>query len=71
MSTMVTIKFETSLVTLMRTLAKQKHKSINDLAKELMLEALEDREDQALSALADARDKTIKKRKKHNETWMT
>lgn len=50
-------------------LAKQNHQSTSAMAKELILEALERREDLALSAIAKKRDSSSKKRIKHKDVW--
>jgi len=50
-------------------LAKQEHTSLSNLAKELVLEALERREDKALSAIAETRDTKKAKRIKHEDAW--
>ncbi len=50
-------------------LAKQNHQSISAMAKELILEALERREDMALSAIAEKRDSSRQKRIKHEDAW--
>lgn len=65
----VNITFEPPLMTLVASLAKQEHKSVATFTKELVLEALERREDKVLSALAQARDKKGAKRKKHDDVW--
>ncbi len=48
---------------------KQENKSVSMLAKELILEALEYREDLALSTLAKIRDKSKVKKIKHEDAW--
>ena len=51
----INITFEETTVGLLAHLAKQEHKSVSSLAKELVLEALERREDMVLSAIAKSR----------------
>ena len=48
----VNITFEPATVAILSSLAKQEHKSLAGVAKELVLEALERREDKVLSSLA-------------------
>ena len=43
--------------------------SVSSLTKELILEALERREDMALSAIAELRDKPKVKKVKHDDAW--
>ena len=50
-------------------LAHQEHKSVSSLAKELILEALERREDMVLSAIAEIRDTDNAKKIKHDDAW--
>lgn len=54
---------------LLTTLAKQENQSIASLAKELILEALERREDLALSAIAEIRDIKTAKYIDHEDAW--
>lgn len=63
------VTLEESVAGLLIQLADQEHKSVSSLAKELVLEALERREDQALSAIAQARDLPKTKRIKHDNVW--
>ena len=65
----INITLEESIAGLLAQLAKQEHKSISNIAKDLVLEALERREDLALSALAEARDIVKAKRIKHEDVW--
>lgn len=65
----INITFESATVGLLTNLAHQEHKSVASLAKELIMEALERREDVALSALAKARDHTQAKRVPHDDVW--
>ncbi len=63
------ITFEPDLASLLGAYAKQKHKSVSSLAKELILEALEYREDLALSRLAELRERENTKTHKHHDAW--
>lgn len=65
----VNITFEPATLELVTSLAEHEHKSVSSFAKELILEALERREDKSLSALAESRDKKTQKRKKHDDVW--
>ena len=50
-------------------LAKKNHRSVSAMAKELILEALERREDMALSTLAEKRDSPRQKKIEHENAW--
>ena len=50
-------------------LAKRMHRSVSDIVRELILEALENRECSYLSKLAAARDTNHAKRVSHDEAW--
>ena len=63
------ITLENDLMTIVTTLAKQEQKSVSKLAKELVMEALERREDRVLSALAEVRDTKKAKRVRHADAW--
>ncbi len=63
------ITFDPEKAAVLADLAKQNHQSISAMAKELILEALERREDIALSAIAEKRDSSRKKRIKHKDAW--
>lgn len=65
----INITLEKSAAGLLTNLAEHEHKSISNLAKELLLEALERREDISLSAIAKLRDTPKTKRVKHNDAW--
>ena len=69
MNPRVNITFEPPLMNLVSSLAKEEHKSVASLAKELIVEALERREDKVLSALAEMRDKKSVKKIKHEDAW--
>ncbi|MCF7799606.1 hypothetical protein K9M16_01245 [Candidatus Babeliales bacterium] len=65
----INITFEIAYAEQLAFLAKQENKSISSLAKELILEALERREDMLLSSLAESRDIKKAKRVKHEDAW--
>lgn len=52
----INITVEESTAGLLSYIAQQEHKSVSGLAKELILEALDRREDMFLSAIAESRD---------------
>lgn len=63
------ITLDESITTLLSQLAKNEHKSVAGVTKELILEALARREDAALSLMAETRDKPRVKRIKHDDAW--
>jgi len=65
----INITLEESVAGLLSSLAEHEGKSISSLAKELLLEALDRREDRTLSALAEIRDTPKAKRIKHTDAW--
>lgn len=65
----INITVEESIVNLLSQLAEKEHKSIATISKDLILEALERREDMALSAIAKIRDTKDAKRIKHRDVW--
>lgn len=65
----VNITFEPPVMNIVTSLAKQKHMSVSRVAKELILEALERREDKILSAIAEIRDTKKGKTVKHDDAW--
>lgn len=65
----INVTFEPALAALLASLARQENKSVSALAKELVIEALERREDMALSAIANLRDKAQQKLVSHDEAW--
>ena len=65
----INITVEQSVASLLSSLAEHEDKSISSLAKELLLEALERREDITLSAIAEIRDTAKAKRIKHTNAW--
>lgn len=65
----IKITLEDSTAGFLASLAKHEHKSISSLAKELVLEALERREDMSLSTIAENRDTPKAKRITHTNAW--
>ena len=65
----INITFEAATALLLSQLAKKNHKSVSSMAKELIMEALERREDMVLSAVAEARDTKSAKKVKHKDVW--
>lgn len=65
----INITLERSTVNVLAQYAENEHKSISSIARELVLEALERREDMLLSAIAEVRDIHKAKRVKHSDAW--
>ncbi len=65
----INITFEQATARLLSHLADQEHKSVSGLAKELVLEALDRREDMVLSAFAEVRENEKGPRIKHDDAW--
>ncbi len=66
----VNITLEPRTAGILNSLAKHEHKSVSNLAKELILEALDRREDMVLSAIATARDTDNQKTIVHtDDVW--
>lgn len=65
----INLTLEESMAGFLSSIAEHEHKSISSLAKELIMEALERREDIMLSKLAEIRDKDTIKRIKHKDAW--
>ena len=65
----INITLEESTAGFLSSLAEHENMSVSSLAKELILEALERREDMALSAIAEIRDTTKAKKVKHTDAW--
>lgn len=63
------ITFDPKKAAVLADLAKKNHLSISAMAKELILEALERREDIVLCALAEKRDSPNLKKIKHEDVW--
>lgn len=65
----INITFEEATAFLLAQLAEENNKSISSMAKELILEALDKREDMALSSIAELRDIKSAKKVKHQDAW--
>ncbi len=65
----INITVEEAAADLLAIMAKREKKSISSIAKELILDALERREDLALSELAHMRESENGKRVKHKDAW--
>lgn len=65
----INITFDETVVSLLAQLASQKNRSVSSIANELVLEALERREDIALSKIAEIRDRPKAKRYSHSSAW--
>lgn len=63
------ITFEPAVMSMVKSLAKREHQSAAGFAKELILEALERREDKHLSNIAVERDVLNVKTHKHSDVW--
>ncbi len=65
----VNVTFEEPTVGLLTELAHEENKSVSSLVRELTLDALELREDLALSRLADRLDREDTRIHSHDEAW--
>lgn len=65
----INVTFDAATAGVLADMAVLEHKSLSNLAKELILEALDRREDKVLSAIAEHRDTTKAKRIKHDDVW--
>ena len=65
----INITVEESTAALLSQIASHEHKSISSLAKELVMEALDRREDRILSAISESRDVANAKTVKHDDAW--
>ena len=65
----INLTFEEDTASLLSLLAKQEEKTVSNLVKELILEALSRREDMVLSAIAEARDTQHAKKIDHEDAW--
>ena len=65
----INVTFDESVVVLLAQLALHEKKSVSSIAKELILEALERREDMALSKLAEVRDAKKVSKRTHDDVW--
>jgi predicted DNA-binding protein len=53
----------------LNTLAEQEHKTLSAFVKELIIDALDRREDMILSGIAESRDTQNAKRVSHEDAW--
>lgn len=67
--TRVSVTFDPLYAGFLEGLAKKEHKTMSSLVRELALEALELREDIALSCLAEQRDQEGQKTFSHEDAW--
>lgn len=65
----INVTFDKKIVVFLTSLAKQENKSISSLTKDLVMEALERREDRELSNIAVKRDVAQAKRINHDDAW--
>jgi len=65
----INITVEESTIAMLTKLAQKENKSVASLTKELIFEAIERREDMALSAIAEHRDSLKSKKVKHEDAW--
>ena len=65
----INITLEEALAGILSSLARREKKTMSGLAKELIVEALERREDMELSSVAKQRDTKKAKRVKHKDAW--
>lgn len=65
----INVTFEPQLSHQINLLATHEHKSASKLIKELVIEALEKREDIILSNLAESRDRENQKTISHKDAW--
>ena len=65
----INMTLETGTAALLAEMALVEEKSVSRLAKELLMEGLELREDKLLSAIAEARDIPKAKKVTHSNAW--
>jgi hypothetical protein len=65
----LSIPLDQAFMSSLTWLAERKQKTVPDMAKELLLEALDQREDEVLSVLADGREAKPSKRFSHEDAW--
>ncbi|HLY71311.1 MAG TPA: DUF6290 family protein [Puia sp.] len=65
----INITFEEETTHLLNTLAEQEHKTLSAFVKELIIDALDRREDMILSGIAESRDTQNAKRVSHEDAW--
>ncbi len=63
------ITVESSLIDVINFIAQQEEKSVSRVAKELLMEAIDQREDMMLSKLAEQRDAEGFETVSHEEAW--
>lgn len=63
------VTFDPATAMVLASLAKREHKSMAHVTRELVQEALERREDMALSKIAEKRDTKKAKTVKHKDVW--
>jgi hypothetical protein len=65
----INFTLEPAIATVLFQLAEQEDTSVSNLVMELVMEALEKREDMSLSVLAKIRDIPQRKTIKHSDAW--
>lgn len=65
----INITFDSEIVELLNNMATQEKKSVSSLAKELILDALDRREDMYLSSIAAQRDNNNEPRISEEDAW--
>jgi predicted DNA-binding protein len=65
----VNVTMKPSTMDILSFLAKKQHKSLSGMAKELILEAINHREDFYLSSIAEAQEAKSTKTIPHDEAW--
>lgn len=65
----INITFRQSTFAILTSLATHEHKSVANLAKELILEALECRENMILASIAKIRNQGQVETRKHSDVW--
>lgn len=63
------ITLEPNIISALKGLARHENKQLATLAKELILEALDRREDRVLSSLAERRESTAEGTVSHEDAW--
>lgn len=63
------ITFDPAIFAVLVSLAEQEHKSLSSLTRDLVIEALDKREDLNFSALADFRDNRVQNTVSHDQAW--
>jgi metal-responsive CopG/Arc/MetJ family transcriptional regulator len=65
----INVTFEENLFSFLSFIAKQEHKSLSGVVKELAIESLEKREDKQLSQIASELDQPNVKTYNHFDAW--